>query len=122
MGVPDHSHEPLPDGTRRTQLANERTFLAWLRTGLAALATGLAIAKLLPTLHEGASWPYQALGVGFCILGFGLVGFGVWRLRVVDRALLRQDYAPLSMQAAIMIGAFTVLLAILTTMVVIVNR
>jgi len=112
----------LPDGTRRTQLANERTFLACLRTRRGALAAGLAIAKLLPRLHEGTSWPYQVLGVGFCLLGMGLVWFGVWRLRRIDQALRRGDYAPVPSTTATVIGGLGVLLAFLTILVVLFDR
>jgi putative membrane protein len=122
MDEPAAPHDRLPDGTRRTELANERTFLAWLRTGLGALAAGLAIAKLLPTLHEGSSWPYQALGVCFCVLGIGLVWFGVWRLRQIDNALSRGEYAPVSSAAIIVIGGFAGVLAFLTMLVVLFNR
>ena len=122
MAEPTPSHGELPDGTRRTQLANERTFLAWLRTGMAALAVGLGVAKLLPTLHEGTSWPYQVLGVGFCLLGMGLVWFGVWRLRRIDRALRRGDYAPVSSMTSYVIGGLAVALAFLTIVVVLFNR
>jgi putative membrane protein len=116
------SHEELPQGSRRTQLANERTFLAWMRTGLASVAVGLAIAKLLPTLHEGASWPYVALGVAFCLLGLALVWFGVWRLRVVDRAMSRGEYAPMTNSVALAMGIATGTLSILTMLVVLFNR
>jgi putative membrane protein len=113
--------EHLPDGTRRTQLANERTYLAWLRTGLAEVAIGLAIAKLLPTLHEGAGWPYVALGAGFCLMGLAIIGFGVRRMQVIDRAIRRGEYAPVTIGAVVVIGTVTGLLALLTTLVVLLN-
>jgi putative membrane protein len=114
--------DPLPEGTRRTQLANERTFLAWLRSGLGALAVGLAIAKLLPTLHEGASWPYVALGVAFSALGLGLIWLGVWRTRAMDEALRRGEAAPMGDRVVILVGVLTGVLAVLTTLVVLLNR
>jgi putative membrane protein len=122
VSAPDQPPDKLPDGTRRTQLANERTYLAWLRTGLAEVAVGLAIAKLLPTLHEGAAWPYVGLGAGFCLLGLSIISFGVRRLQVIDRALRRGEYAPVTSGAAIAIGAVTGLLSIFTIFVVLLNR
>jgi putative membrane protein len=118
----DPTPEPLPEGTRRTQLASERTYLAWLRTGLAEVAVGLAIAKLLPTLHEGAAWPYVALGAGFCLVGLSIILFGVRRLQVMDRALRRGEYAPVGSVAALAIGSVTGLLSVLTVAVVVFNR
>jgi putative membrane protein len=83
------------DATRRTHLANERTYLAWWRSGLTAFGVALAAGKLIPELssESHARWPYEALGVAFAILGALFVGYGFVRLREVDRAVRRRDYA-----------------------------
>jgi len=106
-------------GTRRTQLANERTFLAWTRSGLGALAAGIAIARILPNLHVAEAWPYEVLGIGFCLLGMAFVWLGVWRLRRVARAQREHEYAPISSRVAIAIGIYAGVLALLTIVVVI---
>jgi|GEM_PF-1584650 len=67
----------------RTTLAGERTQLAWVRTGLAAIAVGVGLARVVPLLDSGATvWPYEALGVGYCAFGLGLIFFGVQRGRL----------------------------------------
>ena len=81
------------DATRRTRLANERTYLAWWRTGLTAFAVSLGAGKLVPALTDADSWPYLCLGVGFALLGLVFVGYGYMRLREVDAAIARGEYA-----------------------------
>ncbi len=88
------------DASRRTRLASERTYLAWQRSGLAALAVGLGVAKLLPKVTAGPSWPYVALGLGFCLLALAFMAGGLRRQRDVERALKRGQYAPLEDRAA----------------------
>ena len=110
------------DATRRTHLANERTYLAWIRSALTAVAVGLGVAKFIPSLHEGAAWPYVALGIGFCSLGLLLAIYGVYRMRRVDRALRTGSFGPLDDRAAVAIGAIVVLLSALTIVVVIFDR
>ncbi len=111
-----------PDATRRTYLASERTYLAWIRSALTAVAVGLGVAKFIPSLHEGVSWPYVVLGIGFCFLGLLLAIYGVYRLRTVDRALRTGDFGPLADRAALAIGATAVLLTALTIVVIVVDR
>jgi putative membrane protein len=81
------------DATRRTRLANERTYLAWWRTGLTAFAVSLGAGKLVPALTEESRWPYVAVGVGFALLGLVFVGYGFRRMREVDAAIARGEYA-----------------------------
>jgi putative membrane protein len=80
------------DATRRTRLANERTYLAWWRTGLTAFAVSIGAGRLVPALTKGVRWPYVVVGVGFALLGFAFVGYGLVRQRVVDRALDRGEF------------------------------
>jgi putative membrane protein len=81
------------DATRRTRLANERTYLAWWRTGLTAFAVSLGAGKLVPALTEETRWPYVAVGIGFAVLGVVFVGLGFRRMREVDSAIARGEYA-----------------------------
>ena len=82
------------DATRRTRLANERTYLAWWRTGLTAFAVSIGAGRLVPALTNEESWPYLVVGIGFALLGLAFVGYGYRRLREVDAALARGEYAP----------------------------
>jgi putative membrane protein len=82
------------DATRRTRLANERTYLAWWRTGLTAFAVSLGAGKLVPALTEETRWPYAVVGIGFAVLGVIFVGLGFRRMREVDSAIARGEYAP----------------------------
>jgi putative membrane protein len=86
-------YDEAGDATRRTRLANERTYLAWWRTGLTAYAVSLGAGKLVPALTDEPKWPYLAVGIGFALLGTAFVAFGLRRLREVDAAIARGDYA-----------------------------
>ena len=81
------------DATRRTRLANERTYLAWWRTGLTAFAVSLGAGKLVPALTDESRWPYVAVGIGFAVLGLVFVAYGFRRMRDVDAAIERGEYA-----------------------------
>jgi len=103
------------DASRRTHLANERTFLAWWRTALAAFAVGLGVGKVVPELSNRTAWPFEVLGVGYVVLGIGLVAYGHRRLSAVDRALALGEYASLDpvvpvvlTVAGIVLGAGTI--------------
>jgi putative membrane protein len=124
-GVPPApSPERRIDAFRRTHLANERTYLAWLRSGLTAVAVGLGVAKLLPDLAvpgAGRSWPYVALGIGFCVLGVLMMVAGVRRMRAVNRALARGESEPLDEGVATRLGVFTIALALATIAVIILD-
>jgi putative membrane protein len=82
------------DATRRTRLANERTYLAWWRTGLTSLAVGVGIGKIAAEIAGGSNWPYVAVGALFTVLGLAFVAYGFWRLREVEAALSRGEFAP----------------------------
>jgi putative membrane protein len=104
----------VEDATRRTRLANERTYLAWWRTGLTAIAVGLAAGKLIPELSEGAAWPYQALGVGYTVLGFAFILYGQRRQVEVERSLRRGEWAPLDGRVALALTFAGALLGLAT--------
>jgi putative membrane protein len=106
------------DATRRTRLANERTYLAWWRTGLTAFAVSVGSGKLVPALTGGTSWPYEALGAAFAVLGVACVLYAFVRQRAVEAALRRGEFAP---PEPLMLVALTVagaLLGVALTVVV----
>src|SRR5215208_1681458 len=86
-------HETI-DATRRTRLANERTYLAWWRTGLTAFAVSIGTGRIVPALTHEGSWAYIVVGIGFALLGVAFVGYGFKRLREVDAAIAKGEYAP----------------------------
>ena len=105
----------VEDATRRTRLANERTYLAWWRTGLTSLAVCIGVGRLVPSVASGTHWPYEALGVGYGLLGIAFVAAGYLRTRDVERALDRGGFAPLADRftaaltiAGVALGAATV--------------
>jgi putative membrane protein len=123
MDVDERPDEPKPerriDAFRRTHLANERTYLAWLRSGLTSVAVGLGVAKIIPDLADaGTTWPYVALGTGFCLLGILMIAVGIQRMRRVTRALDHGEFGPLDERAAVLLGSLTIALG-LATMVII---
>jgi putative membrane protein len=83
----------VEDATRRTRLANERTYLAWWRTGLAAFAVALGVGRVAPDLAGGSQWPFEAIGVGFAVLGLAFTGYAFRRHVEVERAVSRGEYA-----------------------------
>jgi len=102
------------EAQRRTLLATERTWLAWLRTGLTVFAVALGIGRIAPELTGGRSWPYITLGVGYAILGVGVVAYGLWRGRAVDRAVRRGEWLNLDDRVLWTIGLLTLMLGLFT--------
>jgi putative membrane protein len=104
------------DATRRTYLAEERTLLAWWRSGLAALAVALGVGRLLPAIvDDGSRGPYAALGIGYAILGFGLVLYGSARERAQARALSEGRFEPLPRAIVAALTLYLGVLALATT-------
>lgn len=93
LSPPGGRFDEAGDATRRTWLANERTYLAWWRTGLTAFAVSLGAGKLVPALTDETQWPYLAVGIGFALLGVAFVAYGYRRMREVDAAIARGEYA-----------------------------
>ena len=108
----------IEDATRRTRLANERTYLAWWRTGLTALAVSVGVGRLA----SGAHWPYEALGVGYGVLGIAFVATGYLRTRQVELALDRGTFAPLADRLTAALTAAGVALGVATVIVLLVWR
>ena len=109
------------DATRRTRLANERTYLAWWRGGLTALAVALGVGALLPRLSDGGRWAFVALGIGFVALAIAFIVYGVRRFRAVEQALERGGFAPLDLRVAVALGAFGIVLALLTIVAILIE-
>jgi putative membrane protein len=109
------------DATRRTRLANERTYLAWWRTGLTTLAVSFAAGRLVPDLSKGPSWPFEAIGVAFAVVGIAFIAYGYVRQKDVDDALARGEYAPLRDRVAFLFSAVGVLLGLATMVLVVVH-
>jgi putative membrane protein len=109
------------DATRRTRLANERTFLAWWRSGLTALAVGFGAGRLVPELSGDSSWPFVVIGVGFSLVGVGLIVFGYERHRQVERALARGEYTSLTERTALLFAACGAVLGVATAVLLVVD-
>jgi putative membrane protein len=108
----------VEDATRRTRLANERTYLAWWRSGLTALAVAIAAGRLVPELTDDATWPYEALGVAYSLLGLFFIVYGQRRQTEVEAALRRGEWAPLHGRVALGLTLAGVALGVATIAVV----
>src|SRR4051794_10786103 len=107
------------EAQRRTLLASERTLLAWLRTGLTVLAVALAVGKIAPDVAAtDRRWPFAAVGAGYAVLGIGVVAYGLWRGRAVDRALRTGAWVNLDGRVMWAIGLVTVVLGVATGVVI----
>jgi uncharacterized membrane protein YidH (DUF202 family) len=113
------SFDETRDATRRTRLATERTYLAWWRTGLAAFAVGVASGRLVPELSSGAAWPFEAIGVGFALVGLLFIAYAYVRQKQVETALARGDYAPFDARAGLVFAALGLLLGLATIVVIV---
>jgi putative membrane protein len=112
------SRVDLSGDERRTWLANERTWLAWMRTGLACTAVAFAIGRVVPDLSGAHDrWPYDVLGVGYAVLGVGIVLYGFMRRREVDRAIRGERHASPHPLAMTLFAAFTAVLAVFSAVV-----
>ena len=107
------------DAARRTRLANERTYLAWWRTGLAAFAVCIGIGRIVPGVSDVTAWPYQAVGAGYGLLGIGCMVFGHLRVRAVERAVDRGEFARLDSRVGLTLLALGVALGVATVALVI---
>jgi putative membrane protein len=83
------------DASRRTRLANERTYLAWWRTGLAAFAVCIGLGRIVPGVTNVTSWPYQAVGAAYGVMGVLCMVIGHLRIRAVERAVDQGEFARL---------------------------
>jgi putative membrane protein len=98
------------DATRRTRLANERTYLAWWRTGLTSIAVCIGLGRIVPGVTNVTKWPYELVGAGYGVLGVGFMILAHVRVRAVDAAVDRGEFARLdSRWAAVLLAAGTIL-------------
>jgi putative membrane protein len=75
------SEAEVQDAGRRTRLANERTYLAWWRTGLTALAVCVGLGRIVPSVTNVTTWPYQAVGAGYGVVGVTFMVVAHYRMR-----------------------------------------
>jgi putative membrane protein len=111
----------VADATRRTRLANERTYLAWWRTGLTTLAVAIGAGKIVPELTDTARWPAALLGAAYALAGVALVVLGQRRFVLVEAALDRGEFVPLSRRQSSLLAAAGVVLALATLVFVVVE-
>jgi putative membrane protein len=81
------------DAARRTRLANERTYLAWWRTGLTSIAVCVGLGRIVPGVADVTKWPYELVGAGYGVLGVGFMVLAHVRVRAVEAAVDRGEFA-----------------------------
>ena len=99
-------------------MAAERTWLAWWRTALVATAGALGVGRLAPRLLHAAPAPYVVLGCCYALLAVALLVVGLRRHRALGRAIERGESAPLSSTTVTLFTVGGVVLAAVTTVVV----
>jgi putative membrane protein len=112
--------EDIVDATRRTRLAAERTYLAWWRSALAAFAVSVGVGKVVPELTSGESAGYELLGAGYALLGVAFIGYGYWRQRVMERALVEGRFVPFDSRAALAFATAGIALGVGTVLAILV--
>src|SRR6185437_6994185 len=83
------------DAARRTRLANERTYLAWWRTGLTSIAVCVGLGRIVTGVADVTKWPYELVGAGYGLLGVGFMVLAHVRVRAVEAAVDRGEFARL---------------------------
>ncbi|MGN6169206.1 MAG: YidH family protein [Solirubrobacteraceae bacterium] len=117
--VVERRPEPAdPDTTLNVEMAAERTWLAWWRTALVAMAGALGVGRLAPRLLHAAPAPYVVLGCCYALLAFGLLVVGLVRHRAIERAVERGERAPLAARTVELFTLGGLILATVTTVVV----
>lgn len=106
------------DTTLNTEMAAERTWLAWWRTALVATAGALGVGRLAPRLLHVAPAPYVVLGCCYGLLAGALLIVGSVRHRAIERAIQRGERAPLATRTVALFTIGGVVLATVTTVVV----
>jgi inner membrane protein YidH len=84
---------------------------------LTCLAVSVGVGRIVPGVAHVESWPYQAIGVGYGAFGIAFMLIAHLRVRTVERAVDRGDFARLDdrvllvlLAAGIVLGAATILL------------
>jgi uncharacterized membrane protein YidH (DUF202 family) len=99
-------------------MAAERTWLAWWRTALVATAGALGVGRLARRLLHAAPAPYVVLGCCDAVLALALLIVGSRRHHALARALERGEAAPLTATTVTRFTVGGVVLATVTTVVV----
>jgi uncharacterized membrane protein YidH (DUF202 family) len=107
-----------PDTALNVGMAAERTWLAWWRTALVATAGALGVGRLAPRLLHAAPAPYVALGCCYALLAVALLVVGSRRHRALGQAIDRREPAPLAASTVTLFTLGGVVLATVTTVVV----
>ena len=117
--VVEHTQEtPDAETALNVGMAAERTWLAWWRTALVATAGALGVGRLAPRLLHAAAAPYVVLGCCYAVLALALLIVGSRRHRALARALERGEPAPLTATTVTLFTVGGVVLATVTTVVV----
>jgi putative membrane protein len=117
--VAERSPQPADaDNVLNVEMAAERTWLAWWRTALVATAGALGVGRLAPRLLHTAPAPYVVLGCCYAFLAGALLVVGLVRHRAIDRAIERGERAPLAARTVALLTVGGVVLATVTTVVV----
>jgi uncharacterized membrane protein YidH (DUF202 family) len=118
--VAERTREPADADTAfNVWMAAERTWLAWWRTALVATAGALGVGRLAPRLLHAAPAVYIVLGCGYALLAVGLLVVGSRRHRALGRAIERGEPAPLAATTVTLFTVGGVVLAMVTTVVVV---
>lgn len=104
--------------TLNVEMAAERTWLAWWRTALVATAGALGVGRLAPRLLHAAPAPYVVLGSCYSVLAAALLIVGLARHRAIERAIQRGEPAPLAARTVALFTVGGLVLATVTTVVV----
>src|SRR5690242_15863636 len=99
-------------------MAAERTWLAWWRTALVATAGALGVGRLAPRILRAAPAPYVVLGCCYALLAISLLIVGSLRHRAIERAVARGERARLPHTTVAFFTVGGVVLAVVTTVVV----
>jgi putative membrane protein len=98
------------DASRRTRLANERTYLAWWRTGLTSIAVCIGLGRIVPGVANVTKWPYELVGAGYGVLGVGFMVLAHLRVRAVEAAVDRGEFARMDARwTSVLLAAGTLL-------------
>jgi len=86
---------------------------------LTCLAVSVGVGRIVPGVAHVVSWPDLAIGVGYGVLGIAFMVIAQLRVRAVERAVDRGDFARLDdrvsfalLVAGIVLGAATILLIV----------
>jgi len=85
--------DEMMDAARRTRLANERTYLAWWPTGLTSIAVCVGLGRIVPGVTDVTKWPYELVGAGYGVLGVAFIVLAHVRVRAVEAAVERGEFA-----------------------------